>query len=1004
MPTCTGAMRGRELRPTPKWAALLAAVLAVGGGEAAAQLTADSSFDANGLKVDVAERVTEGTSTTIAVTLKASVAANTVTATSVTVTVSAESDGFEDVTNEDADVSLNPGTATLSFPANTTTSAVTRQVSGSIVLETNHDPDAEDETVVLAIKASGGSVSIEAGSHSGGEPRRKVIVDDDEVQSYVLAPAPGAAPREGRAFDVVVSADPVHVDDSKTLTLQIDDTGYALDTDANMTGAQISGKLSGSATSFTAKVTPPTNDGNRVDDRVTVKAYSGTVGNATEEASRTFTVADAHALPAAAAVTVEVRDTAGRPVTSVAEGGAVDLTVSVDRGRGNTATTGEALSVALALAPADPAQASTYRVAPTRVDLPAVTTPGKQSAATVVRLEALADEFVNDDQLTLNLVTTGEAAYGAGSITSSFAIAVEDTTVKKVSAKSAAAVKQAFDAARTAAAGTDGLNPGEAFSVAMSDLFEGIAAGSTVVHSASSSDPSVEVSASSTAVTVTAVSAGSATVRVDARVTGSSSVSSAVAQTRSNEAAVEQVVTVAELPLRVALTADPPAAVEEGGQITLTASANRAVAAGEDATVRLTVVGPVVSPPSSVTIAVGATTDAAVLTVQDDDEVKDLGSITVVATGGSLATDPTRLDLAVTEDDAETTYRYTFTAAAARVTEGGAVTLAVTATPAVEEETVVALTAFPVSLAADYTIEPASITVAAGTTSGTAELRATDDEEVEDTETLTVTATGPGKVLIGTVEIMLVDNDAPSVVAKSQAEVDKAFADAVAAAAGPDGWTAGDRAAVIDARNLFTVAEGAAVTYAALSSNPAVVTVATSATTVTLEPVAAGAATITVTATDSASGAIATVSSGVTVSAAVVTYTLSGPADPNLVEGRSYELKVTASAAATTDAAFTLRRDRAASDAGDDDFTLEPASIVITAGAIEGTAVLTVADDGVDEGSEALVLFAVTAARDEVGSLTFTLWDAAVPALPLAAQILLAAFVAAGGYRRYRRR
>ena len=318
------------------------------------------------------------------------------------------------------------------------------------------------------------------------------------------------------------------------------------------------------------------------------------------------------------------------------------------------------------------------------------------------------------------------------------------------------------------------------------------------------------------------------------------------------------------------------------------------MATSDDATVRLTVVGPVVSPPSSVAIPVGATTAAAVLTVQDDEEVKDLGSITVVATGGSLATDPTRLDVAVTEDDAETTSSYTFASTAARVTEGAAVTLAVTATPAVAEETVVALTAFPVSLADDYTIEPASITLAAGATSGTAELRAVDDDEVEDTETLTVTATGPGKVLIGTVEIVLIDNDTPP----------------------------------------------------------------------------------------------------------VVTYTLSGPADPNLVEGRSYELTVTASAAAATDATFALRRDRAASDAADDDYTLEPASIVITAGATEATAMLTVADDGVDERSETLALFAVTAGGDEVGSLAFTLWDASVPALPLAALLLLAVFLAIGAYRR----
>jgi len=51
---------------------------------------------------------------------------------------------------------------------------------------------------------------------------------------------------------------------------------------------------------------------------------------------------------------------AGR--SPVAEGGAVDLAVSVDRGRGDTATTSEVLSVALALAPGDPVQASTYRL------------------------------------------------------------------------------------------------------------------------------------------------------------------------------------------------------------------------------------------------------------------------------------------------------------------------------------------------------------------------------------------------------------------------------------------------------------------------------------------------------------------------------------------------------------------------------------------------------------------------------------------------------------------
>ena len=241
MLTCTRAMRWNGLRPAPSRAALFAAVLALGGGEAAAQLTPDDTFDGNGLKVDVAAQVTEGASAAITVTLKASVAANTPIATTVTVTVSAESKGSEGATNEDADVSLNPGTATLSFPANTTSSAVMREVSGSIVLQTNHDPDGEDETVVLAISATGGGLSIKPGSQADDEPRRNVILDDDEPQSYFLAPAPGAAPREGAPFDVVVRAEPAHVDDSKTLTLQIDGDGYSLDTDGDLDGAQISG-------------------------------------------------------------------------------------------------------------------------------------------------------------------------------------------------------------------------------------------------------------------------------------------------------------------------------------------------------------------------------------------------------------------------------------------------------------------------------------------------------------------------------------------------------------------------------------------------------------------------------------------------------------------------------------------------------------------------------------------------------------------------------------------
>ena len=52
---------------------------------------------------------------------------------------------------------------------------------------------------------------------------------------------------------------------------------------------------------------------------------------------------------------------------------------------------------------------------------------------------------------------------------------------------------------------------------------------------------------------------------------------------------------------------------------------------------------------------------------------------------------------------------------------------------------------------------------------------------------------------------------------------------------------------------------------------------------------------------------------------------------------------------------------------------------------------------------EVLVLYGM-ANGESTNSLTFNIWDAAVPTLPIIAQLLLAAFLAIGGYRRYRRR
>ena len=132
--------------------------------------------------------------------------------------------------------------------------------------------------------------------------------------------------------------------------------------------------------------------------------------------------------------------------------------------------------------------------------------------------------------------------------------------------------------------------------------------------------------------------------------------------------------------------------------------------------------------------------------------------------------------------------------------------------------------------------------------------------------------------------------------------------------------------------------------------------------------------------------------------------------DGNIVEGSSYDIGVSANRMVTEaegSVEVTLMRDRSGSDADDSDFTVTSATIM--AGYDSATATLTVTEDmEPDSGTndnmgEALVLYGM-AGDMETNALTFTIWDQAVPTLPLIGQLLLALFLMAGGARLYRRR
>ena len=136
---------------------------------------------------------------------------------------------------------------------------------------------------------------------------------------------------------------------------------------------------------------------------------------------------------------------------------------------------------------------------------------------------------------------------------------------------------------------------------------------------------------------------------------------------------------------------------------------------------------------------------------------------------------------------------------------------------------------------------------------------------------------------------------------------------------------------------------------------------------------------------------------------------LPGPEDMNVVEGgMGAMVTATANRAVTEDVTINLKRDQAMSTAVDADYTAE--AITIASGMTSSsTMVMAVEDDmmeSVDNMPEELVLYGMAAdmAGEVSGEVKLYLWDAAVPALPVIAQLLLAAFLAVGGYRRYRRR
>ncbi len=593
---------------------------------------------------------------------------------------------------------------------------------------------------------------------------------------------------------------------------------------------------------------------------------------------------------------------------------------------------------------------------------------------------------------TVSVVYSGSGI--SGSQTLELTVADNDAAPVVDPTVSAKAGAEGMITAAIAAVAGDGdwMVGGMAATVDMSTLFD-VDEGATVAYAGDSSNQEVVRSMSSGKdLTLTPMGAGSATITVTATDAASSNVATVTAN-----------VTVVLQTLIVEVEAES-SEVMEGGSTMITAKANRNVT--EDTMVSLTVTGDTgaVSVPAMITIAMGSDMGSATLAANQDDDA-DNTSVTLVAAGAGIAT-PISIDITVIDDDptvsarsaAEVAAAFTAATAAAGGMSGwlqgddaaeielsalfttiGRPTLEYTAESSAEEMVTASISGATLMLTPVKT-GSATITVTATDTSGDMDhatvtqmvtvgvlplsvmLTPTTVTLAEGGEGVNITATA-NKMVDANVEVMLM-RDGASVAGEGDYSLDPPLITIMMGeATGSTMLTATDDYDVEGMESLTLHGK--------------------------VGDMAAGSVMVTIEDNDMDTN-----------------YTLSGPTDMNLVEGMSYDLTATANQAVRADTEVKIMRDRASSTAGVGDYSVE--SIMIKAGEMSGTTRLMITEDNTGDGGsgspETLALYG-TVDGLEIGNLgPYNLWDAAVPALPVIAQLLLAAFLAVGGYRRYLRR
>ena len=406
------------------------------------------------------------------------------------------------------------------------------------------------------------------------------------------------------------------------------------------------------------------------------------------------------------------------------------------------------------------------------------------------------------------------------------------------------------------------------------------------------------------------------------------------------------------------LAADPLTITEQGaGSATVTVSTGIGGAIfASDQIITLTLGGSATATddytivPARITIAANETSGSATVTAVDDTLLEEAETITIAASDGT--TPIGSVEITIQDNDVP---QFTLSVSATTVAEGENTTVTVETggVTFADAQTITLTLTGSATATDDYTILPASITITAGETSGSATITVVNDTLLEDAETITIEASRDGASIGSVVEITISASDQTTfslLLFPEDAEVTEGESATLTVETG--GVT------FATAQTITLEFTGSATAGEDYTSPPASIELAANETSVSATIETTDDSQVEV---DDETITIAASHDGVEIGTRNITIEDNDQANftltvtPVIDEGDD-AIVTLATGGVVFDSDETITLVLGGNATATEDYTITPASITIAAGQTSGTATLTVVDDAIVEGSETIVI------------------------------------------------